>query len=199
MRRVIVALIAVALAVAVFVLWPRSDGENPSDPQAGPTTTTTTLSATTTTAAVSTTTSWPTSTVTDVQVVETVEEAEAILRDLWFGWFEGIYNQDEARIREVVASQQFLDSARSAFGDLQFIAEPTANSIQFDEIEILESSETCLAVWNVSSVEFLESDSSRSGVEILREDEGMWKFVAAWRFKNDLWEADCDAQLLPLS
>lgn len=193
MRRVIVALIAVALAVAVFVLWPRSDGENPSDPQAGPTTTTTTLSATTTTAAVSTTTSWPTSTVTDVQVVETVEEAEAILRDLWFGWFEGIYNQDEARIREVVILEETVETARASFGT-EFERAPEPTDINFSETEILRADGECLAVSTDLILTGFRTGRS-SGVEVIRWTTDGWKSLSTWSDPNDLWEADCESSL----
>ncbi len=67
-----------------------------------------------------------------------VGEAEEILQTLWFGWFEGIYNQDEDRIREVVGTQAMLDAARSQFGVMEFEAAPTTEGVQFETSEILE-------------------------------------------------------------
>ncbi|MGH8950519.1 MAG: hypothetical protein ACRDX9_03750, partial [Acidimicrobiia bacterium] len=97
-RRLIAGLIVVGLAVGIWALWPRGESD--------PTPTTLPIAVeTTTTTQVTTTTSAATTTTDGSHVVTTVEEAEAILRDLWFGWFEGIYNQDEDRIREVVGTQ----------------------------------------------------------------------------------------------
>ena len=113
-RRLLAGLIVVGLAVGIWALWPRAN----SDPS--PTTVPTAIETTTTTL-VTTTTAAPTTSTTEVtHVVATVEEAEEILRTLWFGWFEGIYNQDENRIREVVGTQAMLDAARAQFGVMEF-------------------------------------------------------------------------------
>jgi hypothetical protein len=195
MRRVIAALIVVGLTIAVILLWPSPTAEIPPDTIAGATTTTTTTSPTTTTVPDTTTTS----AVEGSHVVETVEEAEEILRELWFGWFEGIYHQDEDRIREVVATQAFLDAGVNAFGNLPFTAEPSREGLDFEELEILLTSAECLAVWSVSTTSFLDTDEARSGVEVLRLFDGEWRFASAWRFRNDLWEGDCEAELSSLS
>ena len=97
-RRLVAGLIVVGLAVGIWALWPREN----SDPS--PTTVPTAIETTTTTLVTTTTAAPPTSTTEETHVVASVEEAEEILRTLWFGWFEGIYNQDEDRIREVVGS-----------------------------------------------------------------------------------------------
>ncbi|MFZ0013772.1 MAG: hypothetical protein WAL25_06600, partial [Acidimicrobiia bacterium] len=89
----------------------------------------------------STTTSPETTTTTaevDSHVVTTVTEAEEILRELWFGWFEGIYDQDEDRIREVVILEQTVETARESF-DTTFEARPEEGDVQFAGTEILQS------------------------------------------------------------
>src|SRR3990172_2759115 len=96
-RRLVAGLIVVGLAIGVWALWPRGE------PDPSPTTTVNAVASTTTTTTVANLTT--TSTTAESHVVTTVEEAEAVLRQLWLGWFEGIYNQDEERIREVVATQ----------------------------------------------------------------------------------------------
>ncbi|MEA1902087.1 MAG: hypothetical protein U9N56_01015, partial [Actinomycetota bacterium] len=102
MAKAVAGLIVVGMVVSIWMLWPRGD-------PVSPTTTalvavgSTTITPTTPT---STTVVTSTSTTETTHVVETVEEAEAILRELWFGWFEGIYSQDEDRIREVVATEE---------------------------------------------------------------------------------------------
>ena len=195
--RWITGLIVVALAVGVWVLWPR-DTTNPT------TTTTSVLAAPTTTTAVPTTTTSDTTTTTganqDPEIIETVAEAEEVLRNLWFGWFEGIYNQDEDRIKEVVASQSQLDAAVAAFDLATFGAAPTPEGIELFDTEILRTDTECLVVISTIDVSDFRGDgaSSRS-VEVLRNVDGEWKFVASWAHANDLWGQDCEAQLEPLS
>ena len=188
MRRVIAALIVASLAVGVLVLWPRPVAEENVDPEA--------LGSTTTTSAVviTTTTTGTTSTTDEgSHVVETVEEAEEILRELWFGWFEGIYNQDEDRIREVVASLHQLDLALQQFGSMEFAAEPTPSAISFEQTEILLATEDCTAIWTESTFkDFI--DGTSTDVHILRWEAG-WRFFSLWAYRDDLWEADCESQL----
>ena len=113
LRRAIAPLVVLLLAVLIVVFWPDSDSEPPvSDP-----------STTTTTTAPPATDHFDLR--SDHNVYDPgrlsrsrdVEEAEEILRELWFGWFEGIYNQDEDRIREVVASNPKLVAALAPLAD----------------------------------------------------------------------------------
>ncbi len=102
--RLVAGLVVVGLAVGVWALWPRdTDTETTSIPEAISTTSTAVVESTATTTPETTTT-----TEEGVDIIETVAEAEEVLRNFWFGWFEGIYNQDEDRIKEVVASQANL-------------------------------------------------------------------------------------------
>ncbi|CAN5771055.1 hypothetical protein BH23ACT4_BH23ACT4_15560 [soil metagenome] len=186
--RWITGLIVVALAVGVWVLWPRGDTNSTtttSSVQAAPTTTseptTTTLAATTTTGPVA-----------SPDVIETVEEAEEVLRELWFGWFEGIYNEDEDRIKEVVASQTQFDAAVAQFGVMEFAATPEPSSFAFQETEILRADTDCLAIWSNVQVDGF-SDLPFSGVHVFRLMTGEWKLLSIWEYVDDLWEQECDA------
>jgi predicted RNase H-like HicB family nuclease len=190
MRRVIAALIVVGLTIAVILLWPSPTAEIPPDTLAGPTTTTTTTSPPTTIIVPDTTT---TSTAEGSQVVETVEEAEEILRELWFGWFEGIYHQDEDRIREVVGNPEQIQNAVDQFGVMEFEHMPTLSGISLDETEILRSDSECLALW--SEVEATFRDGSLAGVHVFRPHSSDWLLINTWPLRDDLWEADCDVQL----
>lgn len=185
-RLAVAAVIVIGLAAGVWWLWPREDPTGPSTtvPSADPITTTTPSPGETTTS-----TSEPGS-----HVVETVEEAEAILRDLWFGWFEGIYNQDEDRIREVVATEEQVDTAREQFGVMEFIAPPTREGLGFDETEVLRSDEECLVVWTKLVLSRFRSGESQA-VHVLRWINGDWASLNVWRFKNDLWAEDCRSSL----
>ena len=190
-RRLVAGLIAVGLAIGVWALWPRGE------PDPSPTTTVNAVASTTTTMVANQTT---TSTTAKSHVVTTVEEAEAVLRQLWFGWFEGIYNQDEERIREVVTTQGLLDDARRAFGTLALVKAPEARDITFASVEILLSDETCLVIWTSTDLSAIRGpDTLRDGVDVLRWTDDGWRLASAWALRNDLWEADCGAILEPLS
>jgi len=192
-RRLVAGLIIVGLAVGIWALWPREN----SDPS--PTSVPIAIETTTTTLQTTTTVPPSTSTTEDTHIVATVEEAEEILRALWFGWFEGIYNQDEDQIREVVGTQAMLDAARSQFGVMQFEAAPTAEGIRFEESEILRSDADCLALWVTASARFLSSSPTVTSVEVTRWNGASWVLVSTWRYRDDLWEADCESELVPLS
>jgi hypothetical protein len=186
----------VGLAVGIWALWP-DDEPGPvttTTPTAAETTSTVLPSSTSTTAAPSTTTS------TTTHVVATVEEAEAILRYLWFGWFEGIYNQDEARIREVVGTQSMLDAARAQFGVMEFSAPPSPDAIGIEQVEMLRSDDGCLVLWVTGTAPFIDAQTnSVMSVEVMRWSGDSWLLASTWQNRNDLWEADCEGQLQPLS
>lgn len=196
--RLVAGVIVVGLAIGVWALWPR--GETDTTPATSvvavaTTTTSTTKAVTTTVVETSTTSTLPRS-----HVVTTVEETEEILRDLWFGWFEGIHNQDEDRIREVVASQSFLDAGLDQFGVMEFQSEPTPEGIVFLVVEILLSNEECFVTWSESDAnEFLGPGPTREGVDVQRWMDNEWRLASSWVNRGDLWEADCVSQLDPLS
>ena len=189
MRRMIVVLIAVALAVGVFVFWPRTDVDDPPVTAAAGTTTTTTEPLDTTTSAPSASTTLGDGS----HVVETEDEAEEILRELWFGWFEGIYNQDEDRIREVVGNPNQVEAAVEQFGEMEFDNAPTSEAIVISDMEILRSDESCLAIWG--NVEAGFRDGALAGVHVFRSDDGRWLLINTWPLRGDLWSSDCEVSL----
>lgn len=192
MRRVTAALVVALLAIGIVFMWPRGAAETPPS-----TSTSTSRPATTDTSATSTTAS-TTTTEPDSHVVTTVEEAEAILRELWFGWFEGIYNEDVDRIREVVATEHRVDEAKAAFGVVAFAGPPTIEGTTFEIFEIVYSDPECLVVWSISRSTFVEGSTPRSGLEVLRMVKGGWRLHSSWRYREDLWQEDCTS-LLPSS
>ena len=192
-RRVIAGIIAIGLGLGIWALWPRGDTTptTTGPPVAGPTTTSR-LNSTTSLPPVDTSTTRTTAS----HVVETVEEAEEILRELWFGWFEGIYNQDEDRIREVVATEELLLAAREAFGSMEFSTPPVLSGITLPDLEILRTDDGCLATWSEIQASFREGSSS--GVYIIRWRGDHWAIASVWAYKEDLWDADCETPLGPL-
>jgi hypothetical protein len=189
MRRVIAALVVVGLAVAVIVFWPRDDSDDPPDTGAVGSTTTIPPATTTTSAGSDTTTT----SALQIREVETVEQAEAILRELWFGWFEGIYNQDEDRIREVVVLEETVETARESFGS-EFPSSPSPDDISFSETEILRADSECLAVWTVMSLTSFR-DGSSAGLHVIRNVNEEWRRLNLWDTKEDIWEPDCESRL----
>jgi hypothetical protein len=192
MRRVIAALVVVGLAIAVVLLWPRSDPEEPPIGEATTTSSTSTTEPSTTTSSTAGTTS--TTNLQDDRTVETVEEAEEILRELWFGWFEGIYNQDAERIREVVGNPDQVDAAVEQFDVMEFDVPPTPEALRFNDTELLLTTERCLAVWSDVDATALIGEKN-DGVHVFVNSEGNWLFISQWANREDLWEDDCQSQL----
>ena len=194
LRRVIAGLVLVGLAIGVWLLWPEENQASPSATTvlaAEPTTPPPSSAPPTIAPEQSTST-----TLADDQIVDSVEEAEAILRELWFGWFEGIYNQDEERIREVVATEEQVNRAIELFDTLDFESEPSLNGLLINEIEILRADLDCTALWaDADATAFRGESASGSGVWILRRADDAWRIASLWASRNDLWEADCDALL----
>ncbi|HSM45468.1 MAG TPA: hypothetical protein VK969_10670 [Acidimicrobiia bacterium] len=188
----IAALVVIGLAVGVVLAWPTGI-EDPPDTLADATTTTSTSvppDPTTTSEANNITTMVDDET---SHVVETVDEAEEILRELWFGWFEGIYNEDEDRIREVVILEETVDQAKKTFGT-EFERAPELEDISFNGTEILRSDAQCL-VLETELVTTGFSEGSSRAVEIMRWTADGWKSLSTWTDRGDLWEADCESSL----
>ena len=190
--KAIAGLIVVGLAIGVWLLWPRGESASPVSTTVLAVEPTTTRGSDTATSATPTSTSVENS---ESHVVKTVEEAEEILRELWFGWFEGIYNQDEDRIREVVATEEFLNAGIEAFEALEFTSPPRLDSIQFLEADLLLATDQCIAIWSISDAGFLAAGPEREGVDILRRIDDKWKLLSSWAEREDLWESDCEALL----
>ncbi|MGH8946576.1 MAG: hypothetical protein ACRDVL_10555 [Acidimicrobiia bacterium] len=189
-RWTIAGLIVVALLVGLWAVWPRDGGATSTTTPEATDTTTSSETATTTSELTTTTTVDPLT----VRDVETVEQAEAILRELWFGWFEGIYNEDEDRIREVVANSHQVELANEQFGVMEFTRSPQRSDISFSDTEILRSDSECLALWSTITIEGFREGTS-TDVYVLRWLEDGWRIQGLWAFREDRWEADCEAQL----
>lgn len=191
MRTLILTLVVLGLVAAVWLLWPDSaDEETPVTAALATTTAPTEPDPSSTTAPESPSTS---TTAPEPHVVETVEEAEEILRELWFGWFEGIYNQDEDRIREVVANPAVLEAAIEQFGRMDFTVAPDPSRIVISDAEILRADESCLAIWAFVDATSMVGETN-DGVHVFLYND-RWLFISQWANRGDLWESDCEAQL----
>jgi hypothetical protein len=197
-RRLVAGLIVVGLAVGIWVLWPWDDAV--PTPTTVPTATesSTTVMSTTTTPTTLPVTSTTSSTGT--HVVTTVEEAEAVLRELIYRRLLGIYNEDRRGLAEIAASQAALDSAVEAFGQIRFLTEPFPEGVQLSNAEMIRGDQACLAIWAEVDVSAFQGEGAvSSAVVVLRNVDGSWRWASVWQHREDLWEADCDAQLEPLS
>ena len=194
-RRLIAGLVVIGLAVGVWLLWPEEEASmSTTTAVASPTT----VPATPTSSAPPVVTPDPstTSTTEGNHVVETTEEAEAILRELWFGWFEGIYNQDEDRIREVVATEEQVRAAVDQFGSMEFSTAPQVDLIDVSEAELLRRDEECIALWaHLDISAFRPGATGSEGVYVLRHVDNRWLLLSVWPNRGDLWDQDCDVLL----
>lgn len=188
LRRATAGLLVVGLGIGIWWLWPRGDEAGPPSTSAGAASITTTTQQSD-----ETTTTVRTTTTNASHVVETVEEAEAILRELWFGWFEGIYLEDEDRIREVVATEEQVQEAARSFG-VEFLRAPQPGDISFSSSEILRSDDQCLAIWTALSLSGFREGSSEN-VHVIRRVEDHWVRLASWQHRNDIWITDCESLL----
>lgn len=182
MARLAVAVaVVIALAVGVWMLWPDDErGATTTEPLAA---STTTISSTTTEPAPTTT--------EDDHIVETVEEAEEILREFWLGWYGGFYRRDAELIRSVVATEEEVASAVANFDLLTFTRAPMTGDFTFAGTEILRSDSSCLVIWSEFTPPFLEPIGTTGGVHVFRRVGDSWKSLRYWKYRDDLWEDDC--------
>jgi hypothetical protein len=141
---------------------------------------------------VSTTTLAPTTTTAEQRIAE----VEAILTDLWFGWFDAIYRDDPNSLWAVVATTPLFDAGVRAIDQLEFVGPPTIDDIKPVVDQLLLDRPDCLVVENTISMPFLTGNPTERGVNVLwPDDNGNWRFATAWVYPDDLWLADCDELL----
>lgn len=199
-RRLIAGLIVVGLAIGVWLLWPKSE------PGTDTTTTALGVGSTTTSGPTTVPETSPDSTTTGTTLavqnrdVDTVEEAEAILREVIASRYNAIFAKDIDLLIAAVASQTALESGIEAFDLVDFVTEPTLETVVVSNGEILAKTDDCLVVWaRVDVSDFVIDAEPSSAVSVLRFIEGRWRWMSLWRNRNDLWEADCESLLEPLS
>lgn len=179
----IVGVLALALG---GLLWRNRNTAAPT-----PSSTTTLLAIVTTSTSTSTTpTTVPAPTTTTEE--QRIAEVEAILTDLWFGWFDAIYREDANALWAVVATNPQYESGLTAMTELQFVEAPSTEAITVTNAEILLDRPDCLVAFYI--VDFaVVSEQASPLVSVMWPDEryGM-RFATHWLYANDLWLADCD-------
>jgi hypothetical protein len=165
----------------------------PSTP--GPTTTTllatpTTTTESTTTVAVTTSTSAATTTTSEE---ERIAEVEQILTDLWFGWFDAIYERNSDDLWNVVATTRQHEAGIAAMDNLSFVSAPSVEGLDVQVNEVLLDRNDCLVVHQTLTALTLEGSPSVETVEVMWPDPRYgWRFATSWAHPEDLWKADCD-------
>lgn len=188
-----------ALAIAIWAAVSQGGDEPP------PTTTTSTLTtsstesrpSSTSTTVTTTTTAGPSTTVTDTTTdpEARVEQVRQILQALYFGWFTAIHNKDEEAVREVIATERYLEDFRTAVTTLEYPRPPNKDEIVIKDLEILRDTENCLVTYStVDLTLWLGEDATVSGVRVLLPVGGDWRFGTAWTHKEDRWQQDCDIE-----
>ena len=176
------------LALTLIVLSVRGDSSSNSSTTtvvAGPpTSTTTSASSTTTTAATTLTTT----------AEQRLAEVEALLKDLWFGWFDAIYRKDPDALWQVVATTTFYDAGVAAMETMTFQSGPERNDISIVSLEILLDRPDCLvASQNVDVSPFRGPGTLIQNVSVLWQDTQYgFRFATDWVHPGDLWLQDCD-------
>jgi hypothetical protein len=175
------------LALTLIVLSVRGDSSsNPSTTTvaAGPSTTTTESAPSTTTTAATTLTT---------TAEQRLAEVEALLQQLWFGWFDAIYRKDPDALWEVVATTTFYDAGVAAMETMEFIAAPTSEGVLIEDLSILLDRPDCLVVENSIDMTAFRGLDGDTTVSVLWPDIGFgFRFATGWQFANDLWLNDCD-------
>lgn len=183
-----------ALMVAVWAAL-SSGADDPPASTGVTTTTVTTTSVPETTA----TTSAPTTSTTVTSVPDTtvnpearVEEVRLILQDLWFGWFDAIYHNDEEAVREVVATEASIQNFRDAVPQLGADRPPQPDDIVVDGVEILMETPECLVVFSELDLSSWRGEEAvTSGVDVLWDFGDTWRKATRWTNRGDLWQNDC--------
>lgn len=199
-RRALSLGVIVALAIAIWVAVQSGDDPAPTSTTASTvapttqppaTTATTTASTTSTTAPSTTATTAPPTTVDDEA---RVEEVRLLLEELYFGWFEAIYHNDEDRVSAVVATNDRLEAFRVAAQSHTYERAPKHEEIQVRDIEILRDAPDCLVVYSILDLtSWLGEGAVSTGVDVLWPYKGSWRRAGLWSSKDDLWQTDCDA------
>jgi hypothetical protein len=138
---------------------------------------------------VSTTTLAPTTTSTEQRIAE----VEAILTDIWYGWFDALFRDDADALWNVVATSSKQQAGVVAMDTVPFLSPPTLDALRVEVERILLDRVDCLVAEARVEAPFVGEDTSTQGVYVLWPDERYgWRLATTWVHANDLWQSDCD-------
>lgn len=186
-----------ALVVAVWAALASGDDEPSPSTTASTTTsappTSTTVTSTSTTSVPTTSTTAP-STSTTTNEEARVEEVRLILEDLYFRWFEAIYNNDEEAVRQVIATERGLANFQRAVDESDLPDPPDEGDINIQSLEILQDDSDCLVTYShLDLTRWRGAGAQSEVVDVLWPSGHGWRFATSWQSKEDLWQDDCTA------
>lgn len=175
-----VALIIVA-ALAAFTLLAMRPPEQVV--VAMPVTTTTTMVVTTTTVQATTTTT----------VVDREAEIEEILRDFYFGWFDGIYREDVDTLDRIAGSEDVFEQGVAAFGKPKFTTAPTRDAVGVEVKNVLLDRPDCLVVSaDIDFRSFIDIDRVMPAVDVFFRVGDGWGRAISYEYEKEMWLVACD-------
>ncbi|MEX1044398.1 MAG: hypothetical protein WD020_07135 [Acidimicrobiia bacterium] len=138
------------------------------------------------------TTVLPTTTTTSV-VVDRETEIEEILRDFYFGWFDGIYREDVATLDRVAGSKEVFESGVAAFGKPKFTTEPTRDAVGVKVKNVLLDRPDCLVVSaDIDFQSFIDIDRVMPAVDVFFRVGDGWGRAISYQYEKEMWQFACD-------
>jgi len=148
-----------------------------------PTTATTTVPSTTTTTPPATTTT----------VVDRESEIAEMLRDFYFGWFDGIYRQDTDTLDRIAGSDAVFERGVAAFGEVAFTAAPRREAVGVDVKTVLLDRPDCLVVSaDIDFRSFVATDEVMPAVDVFFRVGDGWGRAVSYLYEQELWLVACD-------
>lgn len=142
------------------------------------------------TAAPTSSTSAPT---TSTTAPDRVSQVEDIMRDLYFGWFDGLYRKDMDTIDAVAGTEAVLGWAERAFDTVRFRQPPTRDAIGIEVKRILLDRPDCLVVSaDVDYRAIVDTDTISTTVDVYFRVGDGWGFATKYKYERELWLVDCD-------
>ncbi|MEX2280000.1 MAG: hypothetical protein WEA76_07930 [Acidimicrobiia bacterium] len=140
-----------------------------------------------------TTTVLPTTTTTTTGGVDREAEIEEILRDFYFGWFDGIYRQDVDTLDRVAGSTEVFESGVAAFGKPKYTAQPTREAVGVKVKNVLLDRPDCLVVSaDIDFRSFIDIDRVMPAVDVFFRVGDRWGRAVSYQYEKEMWQFACD-------
>ncbi len=123
-------------------------------------------------------------------------EVAAILQDLWFGWFDAIYQKDPDALWEVVATEEKHRAGVEAMNSDFFLSAPTVEGLGVELRQILLDRTDCLVTYaSLDATQFRGTSATTTRVDVMWPAiDGSWRLATAWDAPGGSWILDCDVR-----
>lgn len=150
------------------------------------------MAATTTTVAPTTIATVP-STTTTTTVVDRWSEIEGIVADFYFAWFDGIHRQDPETLDRAAGSNAVLERGIAAFGNIEFTAAPTRDTLGVELKKVLADRPDCLVISaDIDFRSFVDTDEIMEAVDVFFRVGDGWGRAVSYKYEQELWQVACD-------